>query len=271
MHLCWRLVAVIMLLTGIGSAAGAAAPALSDTYYTAIYFHSIDCAHCARVDAVLFDDWLRNSSHLVMIDYDAMADRTNIPVLLEYNRTFHTGEGVPILFFGPNLFQVGDTKILASAPAHLQAFENNQSFRAQYGIPFRTITIANIPGNPRIWYQDRVLLRTSVREGGAVAQELLLAASVPRALDVLTSEPVPPIVIHLAQQNRTFQHAVKIPGWILQWNANDLPRAVPEAPFTEPSPVEPSLPQQAPLQIAPFAMIPCIGIGIWWALRMRRF
>jgi glutaredoxin len=65
------------------------------------YFTGEGCPHCARVNPVLFGEWLGTYPHLVVVEYEVYGHRENAMAMAEMDRSYGIGLRIPVLFFGP--------------------------------------------------------------------------------------------------------------------------------------------------------------------------
>ncbi len=191
------------------------------------YFTGIGCPHCGNVDPVIFGEWLGEYPDLVVIEYELYKHEQNGPVFMSFVNQFGMGTGVPNLLMGYNGSVSGDKPILSTLPGVMAEREN---ITAQYGeVLFRleTSPIATLPGEPQIWHSDRVLIRNGTAiQDEAFLHQLLIAEDLTPVLSGVSYEKINATPVPISGSSISFDHAVAIDGWILQWNG---------APLTEPT------------------------------------
>jgi cytochrome c biogenesis protein CcdA len=191
--------------------------AANDTY-TAVYFSSVGCTHCARVDPVLLGCWTQEYPGLVVIEYLLSSDSGNGPVIMAFDQRFHTGTSVPFLFFAGGHTLVGEGAILTGGPAMLASLERDPASLVGERFDLETIDLDELQGKPTIWHQDRVLLGSGTAGEGDAVKILLLADDPAAMLAGLNYSPAEPQM--LAGGTIAFDHAAVIGGWTLQWNGS---------------------------------------------------
>ncbi|MDI6718783.1 MAG: hypothetical protein QMD46_04150 [Methanomicrobiales archaeon] len=213
-------VTVVVLAFLCASAAAAPQDPPPQDPVTAVYFTGVGCSHCARVDPVLFQDWMQAYPELVVVEYEIFRQRENGAVLLQFDERYGTGTGVPLLFFSGGLSYAGDSAILAQTPGTMAKLRENRSLLAEDGIDIASADIAALPGYPKIWHRERVLIKKGSGGETAILRTLLLSGNVTASLSGIPYRVVPPEPVPLSGREAAFQHAVELEGWILQWNAS---------------------------------------------------
>ncbi len=217
-------VIVLVALLGSGAAAAPQDPV------TAVYFTGIGCAHCARVDPALLQEWTQTYPELVVIEYELFRQRENGAVLLQFDERYGIGTGVPILFFSRNLSYAGDNAILTQTPGTIAAIREDRSRLRGERLDIAAADIAALPGYPKIWHRERVLMKKESGGDTVVLRTLLFAENVTASLSGVAYRTVPPEPVPLSGREVSFQHAVELEGWILQWNASVGPQPSDAAP-----------------------------------------
>ena len=194
------------------------------------YFTGIGCPHCANVDQVIFGEWLDEYPDLVVIEYELYKHESNGPVFMMFVNQFGMDQGVPNLLMGYNGSVSGDTPILNTLPRLMAEREN---ITAEYGEVFyrlETSNLAGLPGDPQIWHGDRILIRNGTETvDDAVLHQLVTAENLMPVLSGISYTKINATPVPISGSWISFDHAVAIDGWILQWNGEAL---------AEPTPVE---------------------------------
>jgi len=200
------------------------------------YFTGIGCPHCANVDPVIFGDWLDEYPDLVIIEYELYKHENNGPVFKAFINQFGMSGGVPNMLMGYNGSVSGDTPILNTLPNLMAEREN---ITAQYGEVFyllETSNLAGLPGDPQIWHDDRILIRNGTETvDDAVLHQLLITDDLMPVLSGIPYTKINATAVPTSGSSISFDHAVAIDGWILQWNGDPL--AEPTAAVVTQSPL----------------------------------
>ncbi len=186
----------------------------------AVYFTGIGCPHCAKSDPYVLEK-LPRETDFVVIEYEIYRDSENANLLSWYTKA--TGSrivGVPWLIFDESTSLLGDTPIINNAEAKILFIKNNSCFLPGSKVSFKDLNISTLPLKPKIWKSNRVLIRDSKAYTSDVVLKVLLQGDMESMLYALGScdfEPVSPYV-PISHGKIEFEHAVRINGWIFEWN-----------------------------------------------------
>lgn len=192
--------------------------AQTDRNICAVYFTGIGCPHCAKADPYVLNDLFEDYPDLIIIEYEIYQDRINAPLLYQYNEKYSSGLGIPLLIINSNDFIGGDIPIIQNAKNIIDRLETN-------GCPlpdgtsteFTELQIANLPGKPKIWTQDRVLIPGYYQEE-SILKNLLTEDDLTDVFSSggfsLTEDKSVP----LSGGQIAFQHAVRMESGFFMWN-----------------------------------------------------
>ena len=193
------------------------------------YFTGIGCPHCANVDQVIFGEWLDEYPDLVVIEYELYKHESNGPVFTMFVKQFGMDQGVPNLLMGYNGSVSGDTPIFNTLPVLMAERENITTEYGRVLYRLETSNLAELPGDPQIWHGNRILIRNGTEMvDDAVLHQLLIAENLMPVLSGILYTKINPTPVPISGSSFSFDHAVAIDGWILQWNGE---------PLAEPTPV----------------------------------
>lgn len=212
---------ILLLLLAVTICPGAAAEAPAGSI-VGYYFTGDGCPHCAKVNPVLFGDWLARYPGFVVVEYEVWSHPENAAVMAGMGQA----SGVPVLVFNASTVFLGDTGILSGVPGFL-----NRSPGAYAGSNLTTLDsldIAGLPGYPRIWNGDRVLIREGPGGDSPVLQALISGEDPGRVLAGGNYTLVGPLTVDHTGAESRFDHALRVDGWLFGWNG---------APFVEQTPV----------------------------------
>ncbi|HUK93174.1 MAG TPA: hypothetical protein VLU98_03970 [Methanomicrobiales archaeon] len=235
------LVLALLLLAAIAVLPVAAAPAFRGPL-VAYYFTGDGCPHCAKVNPVLFKEWLPEYPGLVVVEYEVYGHTENAAVMADMDRTYGIGLGIPVLFFGPNATFTGDADILSGVPSFLNGTPGGSGSPA--GVtPIEALDIAGLPGYPRVWQGERVLVREGAGGDTRILRDLLQGVDPATVLAGKTYELSGPLTVSHGDLTIPFGQSLRVDGWIFGWNGGSLANVTPESTIT---PVPSSPPAECP-------------------------
>ncbi|MBT8508209.1 hypothetical protein AZH53_07300 [Methanomicrobiaceae archaeon CYW5] len=127
------------------------------------------------------------------------------------------------MILGNNHAFVGKNTILTNITPILDAQRNGTFADSTSLLTFKTLDISSLEGYPKLWRANRVLI---FEEGGAenaFLKDLINTPNINTTLAGHQYETITPPPIRVGKQNITFEHAVHVEGWELQWNDVELP------------------------------------------------
>ncbi len=233
----------LLLLVSIVVLPVAAAPAPGDTL-VGYYFTGDGCPHCAKVNPVLFREWLPAYPGLVVVEYEVYGHTENAAVMAEMDRTYGIGLGIPVLFFGANATFTGDVNILGGVPGFLNGTIGGSGTPAGF-TRIGALDIAQLPGYPRIWQGERVLVREGPGGDTRILSDLLQGVDPGTVLAGKTYELSGPLTVSHGDLEIRFEQSLRVDGWIFGWNGSPLSNTTPvstisPAPTTSPGECPPA-------------------------------
>jgi threonine/homoserine/homoserine lactone efflux protein len=249
--------AIFLLIVLSALPAGAAAePQRTVVGY---YFTGNGCPHCARVNPVLYGDWLAWYPGLVVVEYEVYGHSENAAVMAEMDRMYGIGLGIPVLFFGANETFVGDEAILPGVPP----FQNRTLGGASPGenlTTLDTLDLQGLPGYPRVWHEGRVLIREGPNGDTGVLRELLSGADPDVVLAGRSHESLDPVTVTHGDLQIRFEHALRVDGWVFGWNGNPVANMTPVSAGTPaPTPTQGACPPGPELTAGKIAALAAVN------------
>jgi len=236
----WGIIIILFLFSGQDLLAK------EDSFVCPVYFTGVGCPHCARIDPVILEDLPREYPNLVIIEYEIYQQRTNAPLIDQYNEEYNSGLGIPLIIFNKDEQKIGDFPILRNIRRIIEnSKSNNCPLIDGSSINFSNLDIASLPGFPKIWYQEKVLIKTGLEGNNKLLKELLINDNLNEALEGVTFEKIQPLRVPLSGKYVGFENAIKVGDWVFQWNGRKLEEPVQEEPIQE----EPI--QEEPIQEEP--------------------
>jgi len=207
--------AFILLVLGVSLAEGVLA---QEEVTCVVYFTGVGCPHCAKTDPILLTQLPKEHSGLVIIEYEIYQQRENAPLLYEYNDLYGSGLGIPLVIFSKEEHLVGDTPILQGVEKILEERKSNRCpLMDGSSVAFDELDLSSLPGKPKIWTKERVLISSEEETDNTLLKELLSAEDVSRVLEGREFETVDPQPVPLSGKNVEFKNAVKTNGWVFEW------------------------------------------------------
>lgn len=197
----------------------------------AVYFTYVGCPHCAITDFVVLVELTEKYPNLVMIEYEFVLDPENSYVLYDYNEGYNCGVGVPLLVFGKGNDVSGDIPILRNVEGMIESGSNSCPL-PEGSSAFKDLDLTGLPGKPKIWTKNRILIKSGEGGDNILLKELLTTENLSAALEGVEFEITEPEEVLLSgikfpqfdvQRSVKFEHAIKIGNWKFQWNGEDIP------------------------------------------------
>ena len=153
---------LVILITILVLANSQEVLAQESNYTCAVYITGVGCPHCARADPFILRDLLKEYPDLVIIEYEIYQQRENAPLIEEYNKNYNSGLGIPLIIFNKEEHIIGDTPILDNARGAVEKLRGNPCPLIDgTSQKFEELNLADLPGQPKIWGEDRVLIKTN--------------------------------------------------------------------------------------------------------------
>jgi len=187
----------------------------------AVYITGIGCPHCAKVDPLLLEAKLEENPGLVIIEYEIYQQSENAGLLLDYDSVYGTGFGIPLLVFGKGNSIAGDNSIINNIQGIIDKGANPcplVSGQEEFG----EIDLNELPGSPKIWRKDRVLIADGKSGDSEAIISAFLSGDVAEALSGLGYSEKEPVPVPYSGGSLEFENSAKVGGWIIQWNGKSL-------------------------------------------------
>ena len=188
-----------------------------------VYFTGIGCPHCAVADPVVLEELVEKYPNLIIIEYEIYQQRENAALLYAYNTEYDSGFGIPLIIFNNDLNIIGDRPIVENIKKILDRISQNDCPLQDRTIPFNQLDINTLPGRPKIWKDDRVLIAKTGGRNSNLLRSLLLEDNISIVLASSEYEIVEPEPVALSGKNIDFKNAIKVDGWLFQWNSEEVP------------------------------------------------
>ncbi|MDD1668776.1 MAG: hypothetical protein LUO97_03145 [Methanomicrobiales archaeon] len=220
----------LFLLAMVSVIPGAAVLGTRETV-VGYYFTGEGCPHCAKVNPVLFGEWLDAYPGLVVVEYEVYGHRENAAVMAAMGPGYGLGLGIPALSFGANASFIGDQPILMGVPGFLNRTLEESGSRAGAG-SLDSLDIAGLPGYPRVWEGVRVLIREGQGGETPVLRSLLAGVDPGVVLSGRGYENLGPLTVSHGDMEVRFGQSLRVGGWVFGWNGGPLSNVTPGATVT---------------------------------------
>ena len=144
----------------------------AETSFCAVYFTGVGCSHCAKTDLVVLQDLSKEYPNLIIIEYEIYQQRENAPLFNEYCQDYELPAcipggptpccGLPIIIFTKSHQNIitGDRPILENVREKIERLESNPCPVIDGNSQkFEDLNLAALPGQPKIWTGDRILIK----------------------------------------------------------------------------------------------------------------
>ncbi|MGA2935253.1 MAG: hypothetical protein ABSD81_08885 [Methanomicrobiales archaeon] len=220
----------LLLLASLAVIPVAAVPGPQETV-VGYYFTGDGCPHCARVNPVLFGEWLTRYPGLVVVEYEVYSHQENAVVMADMDRRYGIGLYIPVLFFGSNATFTGDEPILSGVPGFLNQTLGGPGSREGF-TPLESLDIAQLTGYPRVWQGERVLIREGPGGDTSTLRDLLRGVDHGTVLAGKTYELLGPLTVSHTGIEIRFERSLRVDGWVFGWNGGPLANVTPGSTVT---------------------------------------
>ena len=187
-----------------------------------VYFTGVGCPHCAKTDPVVLIDLLREHPNIVVIEYEIYQQQENAPLLLEYNNNYGSGLGVPLIILNKEKHIIGDHPILNNIDTIIELRKNPCLLTDGSSVAFNNLDLTALLGKPKIWTDERILIKTSGGNNNELLINLLTSSNLSSILKGINHTVIEPQPVALSGKNIYFDNAIELDGWIFQWNGEGI-------------------------------------------------
>jgi len=212
-------IAIILLFAGFLPAISA--QEINQEKTCVVYFTGVGCPHCAKTDPVVLIDLLKHEN-IVVIEYEIYQQQENAPLLLEYNKKYDSGLGIPLIILSKEKYIIGDHPILNNIGAIIELNKNPCPLADGSSVAFNNLDLTALPDKPKIWVDERILIKTSGGNNNELLRNLLIFSNLSSVLEEINYKIIEPIPVALSGKNIYFDNAIQLDGWIFQWNGEGI-------------------------------------------------
>lgn len=191
----------------------------------AISFTGIGCPHCAKVAPVLHDRVQEGG--FVLIEYEIYKNISNSQVLNKYADEYGLNLGIPQIMFNKEITQSGDSPIIDNLNQMISdATSNVISLSDGISTSFENFNLSDLGRYPNIYAKDRVAIRDSINQltedQNKQIKNFIYQDTIVDAVTGLEGKKVKAESVAYSGGTLKFENAIKINGWILQWNGEEI-------------------------------------------------
>ncbi len=191
----------------------------------AISFTGIGCPHCAQVAPVLHDKVQEGG--FIVIEYEMYKNISNSQVFNTYADIYGLSLGIPQVMFNKDSHEAGDTPIINNIDSMISQAQSNTIYLSDGTVKsFNDLRLTDLERYPHIYSKDRVAIRKSLTkltdEQNSIIKNFIYADNVSEAIQDLKGEKVNETLVEYPGGNLTYEHAIKLNGWLLLWNGEDI-------------------------------------------------
>ncbi len=193
-----------------------------------LYITGIGCPACAKAEPMILHDWLSSYPGLTLIEYEITARReANRATALQYFEAFTGPDSfarVPFVIMNEENFW--GPRDIDQAPGAITAATNGLCPMPDGSLrSLASLRLSQLPGMPRIWTRDRVLIREHAATYGPLSptrdtclRNLIRVDDIHTVLQRIAHQPVDPEPVATSGGKIEFRHAVRVGNWRVQWD-----------------------------------------------------
>jgi cytochrome c biogenesis protein CcdA len=192
----------------------------------AVSFTGIGCPHCAQVSPQLHNRV--ENGNLILIEYEIYSNVANSQAFSTYAQSFNLDLGIPQVLFNKDMKGVGDAPIIENIDSMIKkAVANEIPLADGRVISFEDFNLNSLVRYPTIYSKDRVAIRKSItqlnEEENEQIKTFIYSSSINDAVSSLKGSSTKAEIVKTPGGNFTYDRAVKLNGWLLQWNGDAIP------------------------------------------------
>jgi len=187
-----------------------------------IYITGIGCPNCAFTDTVLLTEFTSANPNLIVIEYEIYhLGSYNRDIANQYFESYlpKTQPGVPFIIFDKNKTGLGRFEVLDAEETIKELNSNPCALADGSSIYFKELNLVDLPGKVNIWTKNRILISNGTGSGSnQILKELLITDNLSSALEKVDFQEIGCFPVAVSEAEVEFENAIKLDGWILQWN-----------------------------------------------------
>ncbi|MBW1791750.1 MAG: hypothetical protein JRJ14_05705, partial [Deltaproteobacteria bacterium] len=141
----------------------------------AVYFTGIGCPVCAKTDPAVLIDLLKSQPNLIVIEYEVYQQQENASLILKYDENYDCGIRIPVVILGKRQVARGKKIIPLLDRTAGKLKGNNCPLIDGSSMDFPELDIRSLPGKPKIWKGERILISRGGGGDGKILKNLLMS------------------------------------------------------------------------------------------------
>ncbi len=191
----------------------------------AVYFGGIGCPHCAKVTPVLLKRV--QEGKMIVMEYEIYKNLANSQALSGYADSYGLSLGIPQIMFDKENKNSGDSPILNNLDEMIQSAPQGEIFLADgKSISFGELNLNDLVRYPTFYSKDRIAIRKSLTkitdQQNTQIKNFISSTTIQEAITGLNGKKSKPEKADYSGGSLTFENALEINGWVLQWNGESL-------------------------------------------------
>ena len=139
---------------------------LASNYFCTLYFTFIGCPNCAHTDPIVLTQWPQEYPNLVIIEYAWKGgdwQDPNSQFFGKYAKAYKTQAAVPQIVIDKSTIKLGRIEV-PKAENDIKKKNSNPCPLIDHSISFENLDLTKLPAFPKIWANQRVLIKLSENE-----------------------------------------------------------------------------------------------------------
>jgi len=213
----------VLIICFLGFVFVFSAQANEEKHVCIVYFSGIGCPRCALADPVILEQLPREYQNLVIIDYEFYQQSQNAPLIYEYHSKYSSGWKNPLIILNQEQHFEADREALKSLRGMIEELDYNECPLIDGSSQdFSDLNLTSLPGYPKIWYQEKILMKMGPEGDGELLKKLLVSDDLAEILEGIEFKPIEPIEVGLSGKDLKFDNGILIDDWIFQWNGEGI-------------------------------------------------
>lgn len=194
-----------------------------DGFVCVNYFTGVGCPHCAKTDPIVLEKALVENPDLVVIEYEIYQSPENASINYEISNFYDVSLGIPKVIFNNRKKIAGDSPIIKNFETEVRNSGKNECPLINgETIDFNELDIDSLPGKPKVWSGNKILIKNKTGKSGEMLKKLLLGDP-EEILKENNLKEVNPEKVALSGKTVDFNRAIELDGWLFQWQTDKIP------------------------------------------------
>ncbi len=183
----------------------------------AVYITAVGCPYCLTADTYIFNEILSGNPDLLLIQFEVFEQPQNFGISTLYHERYNTGVGLPLFVLNEERYFVG-RNILKDEFLKEIGQASKMCLLPDGPVNIDGLDLEAIGYTPFLWRDNRVAFPFDMSGGHNLILDALFVDDLAAYLEEHEFEPTVPNGIPITNSYIEFNNAVKLDGWVLQWN-----------------------------------------------------